>query len=79
MTPTANAATAMLIVSALAACGSVSNLGQDSTQAAQADQICRQSSAFKPDYPRSLNKLDDGATTLSRADAVPERRQSSAS
>ncbi|CDO91633.1 hypothetical protein AWC29_11410 [Mycobacterium triplex] len=60
-------ASALLLVGALAGCGSTSNVGQNSTQAVQAGQICGQSSAGKPGYPRPINKLDGGANTLSGA------------
>jgi phosphate transport system substrate-binding protein len=51
-----------------AACGSTSNIGSSSTtQAADQGQICGQQGASKPGYPRSIAKIDGGATTLSGA------------
>ena len=63
----ARPAIVLLTVAALAGCGSTSNVGQNSTQAAQAGQICGQSAAAKPGYPRPISKLDGGATTVSGA------------
>jgi phosphate transport system substrate-binding protein len=49
-------------------CGSTSNIGASSTApAAQAGQICAQQSAAKPGYPRTIPKIDGGASTLSGA------------
>ncbi len=63
----AHVAIAVLTVGALAACGSTSNVGQSTTEAAQAGQICGQGSAAKPGYPLPIKKLDGGANTLSGA------------
>ena len=63
----AHAATVVLTADRLAACGSTSDVGQNSPQGTQTSQICKQSSAAKPGYPRPLNKLDGGANTLSGA------------
>jgi phosphate transport system substrate-binding protein len=66
---TITAVVAVLAASGLAACGSTSDVGGDTntTQAAQAGQICGEQAASKPGYPRSIAKIDGGATKLSGA------------
>ncbi len=63
----AHVAHVVLAMGALAACGSTSNVGQSTTEAAQAGQICGQGSAANPGYALPINKLDGGGTTLSGA------------
>ncbi|WP_217809328.1 phosphate ABC transporter substrate-binding protein PstS [Mycobacterium simiae] len=62
-----SAATTALLVSAVVACGSTSNVGQSTTQAAQDGQICGANAAATPDYPLPIKKLDGAANTLSGA------------
>jgi phosphate transport system substrate-binding protein len=65
---TITAVVAVLTAGGLAACGSTSDVGQtNTTQEAQAGQICGQQAASKPGYPRSIAKIDGGATSLSGA------------
>jgi phosphate transport system substrate-binding protein len=68
---TITVAVAVLTAGGLLACGSTSNVGQSkgSSQANAANQsaICNDQSAAKPDYPRTIPKLEGGATTLSGA------------
>ncbi len=66
---TITAVVAVLAASGLAACGSTSDVGGDTntTQAAQAGQICGQQTASKPGYQRTIAKIDGGATKLSGA------------
>jgi phosphate transport system substrate-binding protein len=63
--------TAVLAIAAaswLSGCGSTSGGGTASTtQQAQAGQICGQQAAAKPGYPRTIPKIDGGATRLSGA------------
>ena len=65
---TITAVIAIAATSWATACGSTSNIGASSTApAAQAGQICAQQSAAKPGYPRTIPKIDGGASTLSGA------------
>ncbi|WP_036525832.1 phosphate ABC transporter substrate-binding protein PstS [Nocardia sp. NRRL WC-3656] len=62
------AAVVALTATGLAACGSTSDVGGgNTTQEAQAGQICGQAAAAKPGYQRAIAKLDGGASTLSGA------------
>ena len=57
-----------IVAASLTGCGSTSGGGTASTtQQAQAGQICGQQAAAKPGYPRTIPKIDGGATSLSGA------------
>src|SRR5271163_5331832 len=57
-----------LVAASLTGCGSTSGGGTaNTTQQAQAGQICGQQAAAKPGYPRTIPKIDGGATSLSGA------------
>ncbi|MET8427794.1 phosphate ABC transporter substrate-binding protein PstS [Nocardia sp. NPDC004860] len=65
---TITAAVVALTAAGLTACGSTSDVGGgNTTQQAQAGQICGQQGADKPGYKRTITKLDGGASTLSGA------------
>ncbi|MGO8963727.1 phosphate ABC transporter substrate-binding protein PstS [Mycobacterium sp.] len=65
---TITAVIAIAATSWATACGNTSNIGASSTApAAQAGQICGQQSAAKPGYPRTIPKIDGGASALSGA------------
>ena len=65
---TVTAAVAIAAASWLTGCGSTSSGGTaSSTQQALAGQICGQQAAGKPGYPRTIAKIDGGATSLSGA------------
>ena len=65
---TVTAAVAIAAASWLTGCGSTSGGGTaSSTQQALAGQICGQQAAGKPGYPRTIAKIDGGATSLSGA------------
>ena len=62
------AVVAICAASWLAGCGSTSGgEAANTTQQAQAGQICGQQAATKPGYPRAIPKIDGGATSLSGA------------
>jgi phosphate transport system substrate-binding protein len=65
---TFTAVVAMAAASWLTGCGSTSGGGTaSSTQQALAGQVCGQQAAAKPGYPRTIAKIDGGATSLSGA------------
>jgi len=65
---TITAAVAIAAASWLTGCGSTSGGGTASgTQQALGGQICGQQAAAKPGYPRTIPKIDGGATSLSGA------------
>lgn len=65
---TITAVVAIAAASWLTGCGSTSGGGAaSSTQQGLAGQICGQQAAAKPGYPRTIPKIDGGATSLSGA------------
>lgn len=62
----AHAATMVLTVGAQAACGSTSNVGQNSNQAAQANQICGQSARARSSR-LSASRVRSAAMRAARA------------
>ncbi len=63
-----SAVAAIVAASWLTGCGSTSGGGAaGSTQQGLAGQICGQQAAAKPGYPRTIPKIDGGATSLSGA------------
>ncbi|MGO9510908.1 MAG: phosphate ABC transporter substrate-binding protein PstS [Mycobacterium sp.] len=65
---TITAVVAITAASCLTGCGSTSGGGAaSSTQQGLAGQICGQQAAGKPGYPRTIPKIDGGATSLSGA------------
>ncbi|MGB9308674.1 MAG: hypothetical protein WCB92_34780, partial [Mycobacterium sp.] len=65
---TITAVVAITAASCLTGCGSTSGGGAaSSTQHGLTGQICGQEAAGKPGYPRTIPKIDGGATSLSGA------------
>src|SRR5271165_5810956 len=57
-----------IVAASLTGCGSTSGGGNaGTTQQAQTGQICGEQAAAKPGYPRTIPKIDGGATSLSGA------------
>jgi phosphate transport system substrate-binding protein len=56
-----------VVAASLTGCGSTSGGGASGAQQNIAGQICGQRAAAKPEYPRTIPKIDGGATSLSGA------------